>query len=111
VARATVGGDEGIVGPDHGAGSFRVAEQAVRKDEGAGFGHTDLQFLERCKKTILMAEDGLSSVQASLRRHDPDQVMRVERATLLSACTTGSPFGLWQKKYKGVGNPCQVKKS
>ena len=28
----------------------------------------------------------------SLRRYDPDQVMRVERKTLLSACSAGSPL-------------------
>ena len=36
---------------------------------------------------------------SSLRRHDPDQVMRVERHTLLSARKTDSPFGCQKSVY------------
>jgi hypothetical protein len=37
---------------------------------------------------------------SSLRRHDPDQVLRVERWTLLSARKTDSPFSCCRKEYK-----------
>ena len=40
-----------------------------------------------------MTEDGSLSIQSSLRQYDLDQVMRVERFTLLSArAFTGTPF-------------------
>jgi hypothetical protein len=40
---------------------------------------------------------------SSLRRHDPDQVLRVERQTLLSARRTDSPFSFIKKEYKRTG--------
>jgi hypothetical protein len=40
----------------------------------------------------------------SLRWYDPDQVMRVERGTLLSACNTGSPFDCGVSIGLGLGN-------
>ncbi len=40
----------------------------------------------------------------SLRWYDPDQVMRVERGTLLSACDAGSPFGCGVSIGPGCGN-------
>jgi len=43
------------------------------------------------KKTILSGGWLILNL-CSLRWHEPDQVMRVERVTLLSAGRTGSPF-------------------
>jgi hypothetical protein len=50
-------------------------------------------------------------MQFSLRRHDPDQVLRVERETLLSARKTDSPFDCCRKEYKRMDTHCQVKNS
>jgi hypothetical protein len=44
----------------------------------------------------------------SLRRHDPDQVLRVEALSLLSARNTGSPF-IYKNEYTAVLVTCQVK--
>ena len=42
----------------------------------------------------------------SLRRYDPDQVLRVEAHGLLSARNTGSPFNC-RKEYTAVVTACQ----
>ena len=47
--------------------------------------------------------------QCSLRQHDLDQVLRVERFTLLSACSfTGTPFSC-DFSYMTCGYFCQYK--
>jgi hypothetical protein len=45
----------------------------------------------------------------SLRRYDPDQVLRVEAPGLLSARYTGSPFN-FQEQYTAAKAACQDKK-
>ena len=52
--------------------------------------HPAKYFLTTCEEKT-SAGGGFYRI-ASLRRYDPDQVMRVERFTLLSACYPGSPF-------------------
>jgi hypothetical protein len=44
----------------------------------------------------------------SLRRYDPDQVLRVEASGLLSARHTGSPFN-FQEQYTAAKAACQDK--
>ena len=48
--------------------------------------------------------------ERSLRRYDPDQVLRVEAPGLLSARHTGSPFN-FQNEYTAVKVACQDKKT